>query len=67
MDSAFVLEQVYDAPLEKLWNAITDENQMREWYFPQLKKFKPIVGYQFEFVDDGSNFKKEWRVTQVIK
>ncbi len=39
---------------------------MREWYFPQLKKFRPVVGSKFEFADDGSAYKKEWRVTQVV-
>lgn len=66
MDTPFVIEKVYDAPIEKVWQAITDENKMKEWYFPQLKKFKPIVGFEFEFSDDGSTYKKEWRVTQVV-
>lgn len=66
MDTPFVLEHVYNATIEKVWQALTDEDEMREWYFPQLKKFEPIVGYKFEFTDDGSNYKKEWAVTQVV-
>jgi uncharacterized protein YndB with AHSA1/START domain len=66
MDTPFVFEQVYDAPKEKVWQALTDENKMRTWYFPQLKKFRPFVGYQFEFTNDGSPYQKEWRVTQLI-
>ena len=65
MDTPFLIEQVYDAPIEKMWQALTDKDKIKEWYFPQLKKFKPIVGFKFEFTDDGSNYKKEWRVTQV--
>jgi uncharacterized protein YndB with AHSA1/START domain len=65
MDTPFIIEQVYDAPIEKVWQALTDKEKMKEWYFPQLKKFEPVVGFKFEFADDGSNYKKEWKVTQV--
>jgi uncharacterized protein YndB with AHSA1/START domain len=65
MDTPFVLEQVYDAPTRKVWQALTDENSMREWYFPQLMKFEPVVGFEFVFSNDGSPFQKEWRVTKV--
>jgi uncharacterized protein YndB with AHSA1/START domain len=65
LDTPFLFEQVYDAPIEKVWQALTDKDKMTEWYFPQLKKFEPVVGFRFEFTDDGSNYKKEWRVTQV--
>jgi uncharacterized protein YndB with AHSA1/START domain len=34
MDTPFVIEQVYDAPIQKVWQALTDENSMRKWYFP---------------------------------
>ena len=42
MDTPFVLEQVYNAPTREVWQALTDENRIREWYCPQLIKFKPI-------------------------
>jgi len=67
MDPSFAMEQMYNAPIEKVWRALTDENQMREWYFPQLRKFEPVVGFRFEFADDGSAYQKEWRVTQVVQ
>ena len=66
METPFVFEYVYDAPIAKVWRALTNQHEMREWYFPQLKNFEPKVGYEFEFSDDGSNYKKQWRVTQVV-
>ena len=66
MNSPFIIEQVYDAPIEKVWQAITEEDQMREWYFPQIIRFEPVVGFEFQFTDDGSNYKKDWWVTRVI-
>lgn len=40
---------------------------MKEWYFPQLQKFKPIVGYKFQFDDDNLEYRKEWIVTKVVE
>ena len=48
MDTPFIIEQVYDAPIGKVWQALTDKDKMKEWYFPQLKKFEPVVGFKFE-------------------
>jgi hypothetical protein len=39
---------------------------MKQWYFPQLTGIEPAVGYKFKFKDDGSPYKKEWTVTEVI-
>ena len=65
MDTPFVMEQVYDASITEVWQALTDENKMRKWYFPQLKKFEPLVDFEFVFTNDGSTYQKEWRVTKV--
>jgi len=65
METPFEFEQVYDAPIERVWQALTDENEMRDWYFPQLQKFRPVVGFEFVFSNYGSSYQKEWRVTKV--
>jgi uncharacterized protein YndB with AHSA1/START domain len=39
---------------------------MRACYFPQLKKFEPVVAFKFEFTDDGSAYQKQWRVTRIV-
>ena len=44
----FVIERTLNAPLEKVWKAITDKDQMKQWYF-DLAEFKPVVGFEFEF------------------
>ena len=66
MDTPFVLEQTYQAPLEKVWRALTTTNQLRAWYFPQLLHFEPVFGFEFVFADEGSPYQKDWRVTQVV-
>lgn len=63
-----IIERVYDAPAEKVWQAITDKNQMKEWYF-DFEEFKPEVGFEFTWTA-GDNEKK-WlhagKITEVEK
>jgi len=44
----FVIERTYNAPAEKVWQAITDRDKMEQWYF-KLEEFKPEVGFEFRF------------------
>lgn len=43
-----VKETLINAPIERVWKAITDKNEMKNWYF-DLAEFKPEVGFQFQF------------------
>lgn len=44
----FVIERTYNASPERVWKAITDKNDMKQWYF-DLAEFKPEVGFEFRF------------------
>lgn len=66
MSTPFVTEREYEAPIEKVWHALTNTDQLKQWYFPQVQKFEPVVGFRFEFADDGSPYGKEWVVTDVV-
>jgi len=66
MSVPFVLDHVYNAPLQEVWQALTEKEKMKQWYFPQLLTFEPVAGFKFTFKDDGSPYKKEWTVTDVI-
>ena len=62
-----VMERTFDAPVERVWTALTDVNEMRQWYF-DLKEFKPEIGFEFEFVveHEGNNYHHLCKVTEVI-
>jgi len=64
MSTPLVKEFDYNAQIEKVWQALTDVDKMKKWYFPQLQKFEPTVGYKFQFDDNGSEYQKEWIVTK---
>src|SRR4030095_523220 len=53
MAAPIILERTFDAPVEKVWKAITDIDQMKQWYFPQLENFKPEEGFETEFNEIG--------------
>ena len=61
------LERTFDAPLARVWKALTDVDQMREWYF-DLKEFEPQVGFEFEFIveHEGNSYDHLCRVTDVV-
>jgi uncharacterized protein YndB with AHSA1/START domain len=62
-----IVERTFNAPVAKVWNAITDVDEMRQWYF-ELKEFKPEVGFEFEFVveHEGNTFHHLCKITEVI-
>src|ERR1700756_4802155 len=64
---ALVMERTFNAPLARVWRALTDVDQMREWYF-DLKEFKPEVGFEFDFVveHEGNKYHHLCRVTEVV-
>lgn len=65
-DMTLIKEFNYNVPSEEVWHALTDTNEMRKWYFPQLQKFEPVVGYKFKFDDENAEYQKEWIVTNVM-
>lgn len=68
MAEPIVFEQEFDVPVDELWRAITDRDQMVQWYFAEISAFVPVVGYQTEFVlqVEDRDIVHRWEVTEVI-
>jgi uncharacterized protein YndB with AHSA1/START domain len=47
-DEPIVIEKVLNAPVARVWKAITSKDEMKQWYF-DLAEFKPEVGFKFQF------------------
>jgi uncharacterized protein YndB with AHSA1/START domain len=64
---AVVIERTFNAPVERVWKALTDVKQMRQWYF-DLKEFKPEVGFEFQFVveHEGTTYDHRCKITEVV-
>jgi uncharacterized protein YndB with AHSA1/START domain len=64
---AVVIERTFNAPVARVWKALTDADEMRVWYF-DLKEFKPEVGFEFEFTveHEGMRYHHLCKITEVI-
>jgi uncharacterized protein YndB with AHSA1/START domain len=67
LTEAIIIERTFEAPVAQVWDALTDVDRMRQWYF-DLKEFKPEVGFQFEFVveHEGKSYHHLCRIMEVI-
>lgn len=63
-----IMERIYNAPIESVWDAITNNEKLKQWYF-KLADFKPELGFEFQF--EGGTPTKTFlhlcKVTEVIK
>lgn len=63
-----VIEQHYVTSAGNVWQAITDLNQMKKWFFEDLTSFKPEVGFKTKFgVEvEGIIYTHLWEITELI-
>ena len=50
-----VIERTFNAPIATVWNAITNKEEMKRWYF-ELQEFKPEAGFEFRFTVEHEGF-----------
>jgi uncharacterized protein YndB with AHSA1/START domain len=63
-----VVEKSIKANVERVWDAITDKEKMKKWFF-NLSDFKPQVGFTFSFPGQGQKGEKynhKCRITEVV-
>ena len=63
-----IVEQTFNAPIAVVWRAITDKEQMRQWFFETMTDFKPEPGFEthFNVRSDDRDFQHMWKVTEVV-
>jgi uncharacterized protein YndB with AHSA1/START domain len=61
-----VLERTFNAPIDRVWHALTNKDDFKHWYF-DLPDFKAQVGFEFQFSGgcDGGKYLHHCRVTEV--
>ena len=62
----FIIERIFDAPVEKVWKAITEKDLMKQWYF-DLPEFKAEPGFQFQFTGGPSPDKQYLHVCEITE
>jgi uncharacterized protein YndB with AHSA1/START domain len=61
-----IVEKTYDAPVAQVWTAITDRDEMKEWYF-DLENFKATPGFTFSFKGGPSPEKQYLHLCEVVE
>lgn len=56
-NTPIIIERTFNAPVYKVWAAITDKTKMKEWYF-DLSEFKAEAGFEFQFYGEGKEGEK---------
>ncbi len=67
-EDPIVVEQLYDASLDEVWAAITERDQMIQWFFNNIPEFEPKVGFEtkFNIINEGRDFPHLWKLTNVV-
>jgi len=67
MEEPLIIECTYHAPVSVVWQAITDKEQMKHWYF-DIAEFKPRVGFEFTFTgeNEGRIYIHLCTITEVV-
>ncbi|MES2330442.1 MAG: SRPBCC domain-containing protein [Bacteroidota bacterium] len=62
-----VMERVFNAPVQKVWEAISNKDEMKKWYF-DLAEFKAEPGFEFSFLagEEGKEYLHLCRITEAI-
>ena len=63
-----VVERVFDAPVERVWDALTNKEEIDQW-FMAIDDFKPREDYEFTLVAEHENKRHIHlcRVTEVVE
>ncbi|OIQ19391.1 SRPBCC domain-containing protein [Lacinutrix sp. MedPE-SW] len=67
-NTPIIVKQEFNTTAEKVWEAITNPDLMRQWYFNNIPDFKTEVGFKTEFIVKSETrvFPHIWEVTEVI-
>lgn len=65
---AVTVEITYHAAVAVVWQAITDKDHMRQWFFEPMTDFEPRIGFatQFNVRCDDVDYLHIWKVTDVV-
>jgi uncharacterized protein YndB with AHSA1/START domain len=65
-DKPIVVKQIFNVSADRLWSAITELKQMKQWFFENIESFEPKVGFTTSFLveNEGRRFMHLWKITE---
>ncbi|MEO1526494.1 MAG: SRPBCC domain-containing protein [Planctomycetota bacterium] len=66
-DPPIVVEETYAVPPDRLWSAVTDPAEMRDWFFEEMQEFQPLDGFETTFVVElgDKQYTHRWEISGV--
>jgi len=66
-DPPIIKVETYEITKSELWKAITEVDQMRQWFFEDIPAFEPQVGFEtsFEVQAPSMIFTHTWKIIEV--
>jgi uncharacterized protein YndB with AHSA1/START domain len=61
-----VVERIFNASTTEVWNAITDKDEMKKWYF-DLVEFKAEADFKFQFIGGPSPDKQYLHLCEITE
>ena len=67
-DPPVTVTEIFLTSSKKVWGALTDPDEMVQWFFENIPDFKAEVGFKTEFpvVSEGRTFTHTWTVLEVV-
>ncbi len=67
-EEPIIVEHLFPVSKVELWEALTDPDKMRHWFFDVMPDFKAEVGFRtsFTLTNEGRVFPHNWEVTAVV-
>lgn len=68
LEAPVVIEEVFNFSKSTVWDAITNIDKMKLWFFSNIPSFKPEIGFQTAFIvrSGDRNFTHLWKIIEVI-
>jgi len=66
-DLPIIVEEIFETSLKNIWEAITEPNQMNQWFFEQIETFEAKEGFKTEFLVEieDRKFTHLWEILEV--
>ena len=61
-----VVEQFFEKQVQQVWEAITEQKQMVQWFFKNIPAFEAKVGFETEFEVDAESriYRHLWKILE---
>jgi len=68
LSEPIIVEQSFEDSTETVWKAITEHEQMIQWFFDNIPDFKAEAGFETQFeVDAGERrFNHLWKIIEAV-